>query len=273
MTIMPRFVAISTSNASLVRCELDRVRPHVELDDDDLVVGVGAYAETVVLHRSYGPSIPRAGLWEAPDSDSVVLAAAKLAVGQPVETSAQPFRFRQWLFGHAGTIDQPERVRERLISHLPEFLGRSVRGVTLSEAIFATFLSELRLLGRMEDMLLEAPIAAQVLQRTGRIVEQASADEGGTAKSHLAMVATNGHVLVAARRGNQALAYSLLEGEPTCHRHGLTSASNDKEPLVRDHRRRKSVVLATHPLRMDTWVAVPDGGAVAVDRRLQIQLL
>lgn len=270
---MPRFVAISTSNASLVRCELDRVRPHVELDANDLMVGVGAYADTVVLQRSHGVGVPRADLWEVPESDAVILAATHLGIGQSVEDSAQPFRFRQWLFAHVGTVDQPERVRERLLAHLPEFLQRSVRGPTLSEAVFATFLSELRALGRMEDMLLEAPIAAQVLARTGRMVEHASGEVGGTEKSHLAMVATNGRVLVGARRGNQPLAYSLLEGEPTCERHGLTSAVSEKEPLVRDHRRRRSVVLATNPLRMDTWVTLPDGGAVAVDRRLQVQIL
>ncbi len=270
---MARFVAISTSDSSLVRCELDRVRPQVELDAGDLVVGVGAYADTVVLQRSHGVGVPRGELWDTPESDSVILAATRLGVGQSVEDSAQPFRFRQWLFAHVGTVDQAERVRERLVAQLPEFLQRSVHGSSLSEAVFATFLSELRTLGRMEDMMLEAPIAAQVLSRTGRIVEQASGEVGGTEKSHLAMVATNGRVLVAARRGNQPLAYSLLEGEATCERHGLTAASSEKQPLVRDHRRRKSVVLATNPLRTDTWVMVADGGAVAVDRRLQIQTL
>ncbi len=270
---MPRFVAISTSDASLVRCELDRVRPQVELDADDVVVGVGAYADTVVLQRNHGVGVPRTELWEAPDSESVIFAATRLGVGQSVEDSAQPFRFRQWFFAHVGTVDQPERVRERLFSALPEFLQRSVRGPTLSEAVFAIFLSELRALGQVEDIHLAAPIAAQVLARTARIVEQASGEVGGTQKSHLAMVATNGRVLVGARRGNQMLAYSLLEGEPTCERHGLTAAASEKEPLVRDHRRRKSVVLATNPLRMDTWVVVPDGGAVAVDRRLQVQTL
>ncbi len=270
---MPRFVAISTSDASLVRCELDRVRPQVELDANDLVVGVGAYADTVVLQRSLGVGVPHTDLWEAPDSDSVILAATRLSVGQSVDDSSQPFRFRQWLFAHVGSVDQPERVRERLMGQLPEFLQRSVRGTSLSEAVFATFLSELRGLGRMEDVHLEAPIAAQVLSRTGRLVEQASGSVGGTEKSHLAMVATNGRVLVGARRGNQPLYYSLLEGEPTCARHELGADSKDTEPLVRDHRRRKSVVLATNPVRADSWVAVTEGGAVAIDRRLQVQTL
>lgn len=269
---MSRIVAILTSDPMLVRCELDRVRPQLSFDDPSLVAGVGAYEDGVVLQRRYGTSTPRVELWDVPDSDAVVFHAGALAVGQSLEENAQPFRFRQWLFAHLGAVEQAERVRDQLLAELPDFLQRSVRGSTLSEVVFGIFLSELRAVGRTEDPNLEPAIAAQLLLKTCRAVEQATSGAGGAQKPQQAMVATNGRLLVAARRG-APLSYTLLEGEAACARCGLTADGKDTDPLVRDHRRRRSVVLATHPARAEAWVAVPDGGALAVDRKLAIQVL
>jgi len=79
---MGRFVALMTSEPFLVRCELHRVRADVLLDAPDQAVGVGAYEEHTTLLRRYGPGAPRTDLWEAPESDAVVLMAQSLAVGR-----------------------------------------------------------------------------------------------------------------------------------------------------------------------------------------------
>lgn len=270
---MSRFAAIFTSDAALVRCELDRVRGQISLDEDGAAAGVGAYQDNVVLQRRYGVGVPRAELWDVPDSSSALLASVKLDVGEGLEENAQPFRFRQWLFAHVGQVDRADAVRDRLHDQLPEYLQSVVRGATLSEVIFVQFLAELRALGRTEDPNLEAPIAAQLLIKTAKVVEQVSSEVGGTAKANVGLVATNGRLLVAARRGNQSVAYKLLEGAAECSRCGLGPDARDADPLVRDHRRRRSVVVATNPTRVDSWVVVPDGGALAVDRRLVVQVL
>ena len=43
--------------------------------------------------------------------------------------------------------------------------------------------------------------------------------------------------------------------------------------LVRDHRRRRSIIVTTHPTKPQAWVPLADGGAIAVDRRVQLQVL
>lgn len=268
---MSSLVAIATSDAALVRCELDRVRPLVALEGPGQVAGLGAYQDEVVLQRRYGVGAT-GELWEAPLSEMVLLHAGALPVGRSPEDNAQPFRFRQWLFAHVGEVDRADAVRDRLYEELPEFLQSAVRGATLSEVIFAQFLSELRAVGRTEDPTLEGPLAAGLLKKAARAVEQASGEVGGTSKAKLALVATNGRVLVAARRGQQALWYRLLEGQAECARCGIAADAKESEVAVRDHRRRRSVVLATSPHAADGWVAVPDGGALSVDRRLSVTL-
>jgi len=268
---MSSLVGIVTSDPSLVRCELDRVRPLLAVETEGRVSGVGAYQDELVLQRRYG--VGAAGeLWEAPASEVVLLHAGALPVDLAPEENAQPFRFRQWLFAHVGEVDKSDALRDRLYEQLPEFLQSVVRGATLSEVIFAAFLAELRGVGRTEDTTLEAPLAAQLLKKAAKTVELAAAEVGGTTKPRLALVATNGRVMVAARRGPQPLVYRLLEGQAECARCGIAADAKDTELKVRDHRRRRSVVVATSPKSPDGWVAVPDGGALSIDRRLHVQV-
>jgi hypothetical protein len=94
---------------------------------------------------------------------------------------------------------------------------------------------------------------------------------GGTERCRLALVASNGRSLVAARRGQQPLSYVLLEGQVACRRCGLAADAPEKDALVRDHRRRRSVVVSTTPLTPRD-VALPDGGALSVDRHLALTI-
>jgi predicted glutamine amidotransferase len=269
---VPSLAALFTSDPFLVRCELHRVREQFSLGAPNEVVGVGAYEDAVVLLKRYGAGVPRADLWEAPESDVVLFHSQLATNATSLDENTQPFRLRQWLFAHAGEVDQGERVRERVLPLLPDFLQRAIHGTTVSEAIFALFLAQLRDLGRMEDVHLPAPLAAQLLLKAARTVEQISAEVGGTSKSTLNLCATNGRLLIAARLGGQPLCYKLLEGDAVCERCELTGAGSDSGPLVRDHRRRRSVVLATRP-KNNGWLEVADGEALAVDRKLSLQVL
>lgn len=270
---MSSLVALYTSDPFLVRCELDRVTPHVELGALGETAGVGTYDDGVVLLRRYGAHVPKDDLWSAPSTDVVLAHAQPLGPGLPPEENTEPYRFRQWLFALAGTIDRAEAVRERLNERLPDFLRRVVKGGLVDEAVFGTFLARLRELGRTEDLSLEAPLAAQVLLHTARLVEETAREVGETSRQGFVLAATNGRVLVAARRGAMPLHLKLLEGEATCERCGLGQPVRESEPLVRQHRQRKSVVLATHPRQPAGWAMVDEGAAVAVDRKLSLQTL
>jgi glutamine amidotransferase len=262
---MSHVLALITQDAALVRCELDRVRQGLPPEPGS-VVGVGGWQDGQVVQRRYGAGVPLAEAWEAPDSEVVMLASRVLGVGQNMEHSAQPFRFRQWLFAAAGTLERAEAVRERLWEELPEFLQGTVRGPTWEEAAFARFLAELREIGRMEDPQLDAITAASRLGACARAIDQVSGGVGVTGRPGFALVASNGRLVVATRRGGQALSYALLEGTAECARHELTAQARDGESLVRDHRRRRSVVVAS--INAEGWVPLPDGATLAVDRRL-----
>ncbi len=268
---MSQVLALITSDAALLRCELDRVRSRFSFEEGS-VVGVGNWQDGQVVQRRYGLGAPSEEAWEAPDSELTMLASRALGVGQGMEESAQPFRFRQWLFAAAGTLERGDAVKARLREELPEFLAAAVRGPTWEEAAFARFLAELRDIGRIEDGQLDSATAAAKLGLCAQAIEQISMSVGLPVRPGFALVASNGRMVVATRRGSQTLSYALLEGVAECARHELTAQSPDAEPLVRDHRRRRSVVLASGVSPGDGWVALPDGATLAVDRRLAVTI-
>jgi len=269
---VPSLAALFTSDPFLVRCELERVRSQFSLGEPSEVVGVGAYEDSVVLLKRYGAGVPRPDLWQAPETDVVLFHSQAPTSATPQDENTQPFRLRQWLFAHAGEVAQADRVRERILKLLPDFLLRAIRGTTVSEAIFALYLAQVRDLGRMEDPQLPAPLAAQLLLKAARMVEQLSSEVGGTSKSTLSLAATNGRLLAVARLGAAPIHYKLLEGDAACTRCGLLADGKDSEPLVRDHRRRRSVLVASKPTTTG-WLEVEDGQALAIDRKLSVQVL
>jgi hypothetical protein len=78
------------------------------------VSGMGAWQDDHLIQRTFGAGVPTSELWEAPDSEMVMLGSRVLGVGQEMDTAAQPFRFRQWMFCAVGELDRSPDVRERL---------------------------------------------------------------------------------------------------------------------------------------------------------------
>lgn len=266
---MSQVLALVTQDAALVRCELDRVRAGFTPAPGS-VVGMGVWQEGQIVQRQYGAGVPWADAWEAPDSEIVMLASRTLGLGQDVERSAQPFRFRQWLFAGVGVLERAESVRERLWEELPEFLQGAVRGPTWEEAAFARFLAELRELGRMEDASLDGASAAGALSACARALEHVSGGAGVAARPKFSLVASNGRLVVATSRGGAPMSYALLEGHTECARHELRADAREGDALVRDHRRRRSVVISSN--LVEGWVPLPDGATIAVDRKLAVTI-
>ncbi len=270
--------AVFTSDPNLLQCELSRLESEVSLPEVQPLsaVGVGSYAqEDVLLQRHTSPPALRSlsKLWPRLDSEALLYHGGALPVGISPEENAQPFRYHRWLFCHLGAVSEFPRVRPRLLASLPEFLQRQVRGDTDSELVFAVFLKLLRDTGRMDDPLLEPALAAQLLGRTVRLVAQLSSDAGASKTPGLNCIATNGWMLISTRYGSAPLAYALLEGTARCERCGLDASMSDSRPIVRAHRRRKTVVIASHPGRSTSWMEIPDGSAIAVGRDLNVQRL
>lgn len=268
--------AIYTSDSNLLPCELYRLKERVSLVDGEKpnAAGMGWYSQdSVLLRRFPQDATPRTpvDLGRVEPSEVLLYQAGVLPVGTSIEENAQPFRHGRWLFAHAGQIRDSAKVRPRVVASLPNFLQRQVTGDTDSELGFALLLKFFRETRNTDDRIVNAPLAAQLLGRTVRTLEQFSAEVGATKTSELNFVATDGRVLCASRFGAAPLYYALLEGTAQCARCKLDPSVADMQPMIRAHRRHRSVVIASHVTDPPAWFELPNGTVLAVDSQLNLQ--
>lgn len=271
--------ALLTSDPNLIACALRRLDGDVALAEPGRpanALGRGFFAGDDILLDRFPPDQPISMAQLAPrqESEAIVFHSRRLPLGLSLEENTQPFRYRRWLFAHAGEVNAFADFRGRLRASLPEYLQRHLRGETDSEAAFALFLRLLRDAGRTDDSRIEAVTVAQLLGKTARLLEQLSAEAGATRTSVLNFVATNGRVLGAGRHGDQPIHYALLEGTNRCDRCGLHGSTAASEPLLRAHLRARTVAVAT---RLDRpgkrWLELPRNHALAVGADLSVKTL
>ncbi|MCP3101805.1 class II glutamine amidotransferase [Myxococcus sp. K15C18031901] len=271
-------LAALTSDPNLLGCELHRLAGQVLVQSDPRsnAAGVGVYAQEEVLLRRFASGdgeLSVDSLAPSLESEALVFHAGRLPVGLSLEENTQPFRARHWLFAHQGEVSGFEQLRAPLLASLPEHLQRMVRGATDSEVLFACFLARLRDLGRTDDPRLEPEVAGRLLMDTARDVARRAAAAGIALAPTLNLVATNGALLVACRSGEAPLFYTRLEGCAECEPCGVTSRTPETWPAVGAHRRRRTVVVASHLKRAAGWVELPRGTALAVGADLQLHHL
>ncbi|MCP3141089.1 class II glutamine amidotransferase [Pyxidicoccus xibeiensis] len=274
---MSVILAAFTSDPNLLGCELHRLAGQVLLRAEHRAnaMGVGTYAQDEVLLRRFASdeALELASLAPPHESDALLFHGGRLPVGLSLEDNTQPFRARRWLFGHQGSVTGLESLRAPLLESLPEHLRRQVRGGTDSEVLFGVFLRHLRDLGRTDDPRLEPRVAGHVLSDAAREVMKAAFDSGVTRTPTLNLVATNGSLLVACRFGEQPLFYTRLEGSAECERCGVTPGTPESQPAVGAHRRRRTVVVASHLKRPAGWVELTQGTTLVVGPDLQVHHL
>ena len=271
-------LAVLTSDPNLVRCELHRLEGQVSLQPEEgrsNAVGIGAYAQDDVLLRRFprDANLTLASLAPPHETEALLFHGRRLPVGLSLEENTQPFRSRRWLFAHQGGLEDFASVRAALLAEVPDFLRRQIRGETDSEVAFALFLKRLWDTGHADDPRVEPERVGQALADTARALSQASARAGAARTSTVNLLATNGYLLAATRLGSRPLYSTRLEGTDTCEVCGLTPHSPDTLPAVAAHRRRHSVVVATHLKRPAGWVELAEGSTLVVGPDLRVHHL
>lgn len=142
---------------------------------------------------------------------TALLGHVRLAtVGALSTENTHPFRYRQWLFAHTGTIPAYAALRDRLLDSIPQFLRRNVRGDTDSELLFHLFLSFLHDQGTLDRSQVTPAETHKALRSTIALLDRLSAEEG---EPPLAgnLAVTDGETLVALHTGT-SMAYRVYQG-------------------------------------------------------------
>ena len=271
---MAEFLAIHQSDASLLGCILRRLAGKVSLGSVERATGVGFFQSDDVLLRkrpSAGKEAHPEKLAEGIESEAALICSG--AVGTVNrnasfnEQTALPFRFKKWLFAAAGQPDGLAPIREALIKGVPDYLRRSVKGDSATEALFFAFLTKLRDAGRLDDQDVDALTAARALAaavgEAERVFEQLGQPLPG-----VALVATNGRVMAALRRGHP-LYLGVVDGLLPCARCEIPAGASDLDPRVNSHKRlRAAMFLSGAQSPLEGFREVSEGEILSVPRGL-----
>lgn len=134
----------------------------------------------------------------------------RASVGTLRTENTHPFRHRQWLFAHTGTVSGFSSMYERLVESIPQFLRRNVRGETDSELLFHLFLSFLHDAGKLERQVVDPSDVRAALRSCLSLVDRLSAEEGAEPAGGNIMV-TDGEQVVAVHDGGN-MAYRTYQG-------------------------------------------------------------
>jgi len=227
--------------------------------------GLGFYQNGEVLHKKR-PQFEEKLDWEqvAHDvhSDCVVLHLRQPTVGDFRTQNTHPFRMRSWLFAHHGTIDRFEALKDPMVSSLPDFLARNIRGKTDSEVFFHVILSFLHDAGQLDSGSDVEPQQLVGAVRSATRLADHLAAEVGAEKATLNCVMTNGRILLAMRRGS-----------PMCwvERKGLHDPPPDVAPSKPGTASvlRYSMVISGAEDPPAEYNRVDDGQVLVIDRDLE----
>src|SRR5437763_7865723 len=211
------FLAIHHTDASLLPCLLRRPKGRATLGPPENAAGLGFFQSDDVLVRKR----PVAGtptfekLTEGVESQAAVIATGSLTRGF-AEESTCPLRFKRWLFAFGGNPVSLGPAHASLRQALPDSLRRAAGGESAAEAIFLTFLSRLRDAGHLDNIDVSADAAAKALGAAVGAAERAF-EQDGKQLPPLALLASNGRVMTALRRGHPVWV-TRIDGFDECAR-------------------------------------------------------
>jgi predicted glutamine amidotransferase len=183
--------------------ERNGVGPAAAIDAD--AWGIGFYQGGEVLHKKRPHASEGALDWSEiagnVKSDCAILHFRKATVGDYRAENTHPFRMRQWIFAHNGTVHGFDAMRDALLEPMPDFLRRNIRGTTDSEHVFHSLLSFLHDRGQLDNPDIDSKIVIGAIRSTLALIDRL-ASEVGAPQATLNVVLTNGRQMYAVRRGD-----------------------------------------------------------------------
>jgi predicted glutamine amidotransferase len=143
-------------------------------------------------------------------ADMLIAHVRQATVGPLRTENTHPFRYRQWLFAHTGTLAGFDAIRGRMQESIPPFLQRALGGDTDSELLFLLVLSFLHDGGQLD----RAPPPAAVrsaLRSSLSLVAGLAAEEGLVPAATQALIGCPDYLVMVTQGAPAAL--QVVRGE------------------------------------------------------------
>jgi predicted glutamine amidotransferase len=229
--------------------------------------GVGFYQGDEVLHKKQptpdGQPVDWDSIVQNIKSDCAIAHVRQATVGAFSVDNTNPFRFRQWLFAHVGTMTAFDEVKDELLASVPDFLRRNVRGRSDSELLFHLVLGELHEASQLEALTPTSESVVGAIHKTLRKVDEVVGSARPT--STLNLIIGNGQMLVGARHGG-AFGWVERTGLTDLAAGSMEETARPGSPLLR------YVMLVSGATEVpEGYTALDDKHAVEVTRGLEVR--
>ena len=219
--------------------------------------GIGFYQGDEILHKKQPTPDGAPVDWTAAvghvRSDCAIAHVRMATVGDFRIENTHPFRLRNWLFAHVGTVAGFADIKERLSADLPDFLGRNMRGNSDSELLFHLVLSKLHGLGHLDTGKPATSMVLNAITQSVKTIDDLCSDAG---QSTLTLLLTNGQQMFTLRRG-QSMGY-VKRTETS------SEATNDNDERERANLRYVMFLGSTGELPAD-YQEIPEAHVAVVD--------
>lgn len=227
--------------------------------------GLGFYQGGEILHKKRPQPGGEQIDWEEIASDirthCAIAHVRQATVGDFRAENVHPFRMRQWLFAHNGTVDRFAAIRDSLLESMPDFLRRDVRGETDSEHVFHTILAFLHDASQLDNPDVDDRAVIHAIRSTVSLIDRMSAEVGGKPGT-LNLCITNGQRMYALRRG-RPLVY--------VEREGLDSVEQLRGPRSIDKGLRYVLLVSDGTETPADFQTVDEGTVLVVDRDVRVE--
>lgn len=216
---MSQFWGLSISDDTLVECALAPFYDHINLITGDTGWwGLGYHSRGEVLQRSEprssGETLDISEVVKGLRADLMLLHTRTATVGQTRRENVHPFRFKDWLFAHNGTIRGFEAIKDQLLEAMPAFIRRNIKGDTDSEHLFHLFVSFLYDAGELNRPDAGTAAIGDALIRTFATVDEFAA-VAGEPTSPSSFIVSDGYSFVAGSR-SIPVDYAIVDGIDDC---------------------------------------------------------
>jgi glutamine amidotransferase len=234
---------------------------------DRLGWGVGFYQAGEVLLRRRPMddrgTIDVASLTRDVRTDALIGNVCTPSFGEPRTQNTQPFRYRDWLFAHHGTVNEFERLRDRLAESIPDFLRRNVRGETDSELVFFLYLSFLHDAGQLRGPTPPTAVT-EALRGTCALLDRLAREEGAEDAGAMGLLVSNGEFIAGLSR-NANMAFRPVRGENDIE--ALLPEDGLRRRRLPDMARVRFTVIATGLSEpRPGWTKMPERSTVVLGR-------
>lgn len=258
---MPRMIAYLCNDDNLTPVALRLVRDSIELPPTGESSGFGfgwIQEGRSLLRTTPKPSRSSGALLDlmADLRTRASIGAVRDASEGPADPLAlQPFRFRRWVFAHAGEDAGLAETHQQLLAEVPGFVSGNIKGTSSSEVFGHVFLGELHGENLLDTRIDPEGCAAALAAAIRKI-------QIGAAVADLGIVAVSDRTLVAGAIGH-----------PLYYREVRGLSHFKEEPLFAGHKPRpsshpsfKAIFVTDAAVDGEEWKLLPDGHVMWLDR-------